>query len=258
MRVRGARESGTAAEAIFRQGWEPHVRVGFPFEVRRAEGDQGERIIEGTASVEGFHGDGILLDPTGFPEAIRDYLEFGLIQSGHRLLPEYTIGRALGADYVAGVGMGLRGMISRAPDVESIWVKIKEELLRAYSLGFFVLDGVYDNVMDVFRATKFAIPEVSVVPSPADRGALFSVSRSFRGGVLDRMRSGDASATLRSFLSEVARADTPEPKPKRRVVHIGHGGGLDEDILAVSAAASAQQHSARAALVRAFAERVRP
>lgn len=238
----------SAAEVIAREGWEPHIRVGFPFKVERQNGNN-ERIIDGTASVDGFMDDGILLDPDGFPEAITDYMEFGLLQSGHRLLPEFTLGRALRAEYLSGVGFNLRAMVSQAPDVESTWIKIEEEILRAYSVGFFILDGYFDPGMDGFRATRFAIPEVSVVPMPRDRGALFSVSRSFQP-IVDRKGRGARDALL-ELLGKVKTDSKPEPK--QRITLDGHG--LDEDILAASVAASTQRHLANASLLRTLVQR---
>lgn len=188
-----------------------HAKRAFGFEIVRAEGDS-RRIIEGTASVDGFAGDGVLLDPEGFGDAIREFMEFGIITSGHRLLPEFTVGRALNVDWQDGVGMGLRAMISEAPDVESVWIKAQEKILRGLSVQFWVLDGEWDEALEAFRATRFLIPETAIVPLPRDRGATFEVGRGWRfargaSGVLgDRKRRG---LFLQGAL-EIGRPETPE------------------------------------------------
>ena len=153
-----------------------HARAIAPFKVVRAPGDdEGEWIIEGTASVDGFRDDGILLEPAYMPTALGGYMEFGLIQASHSMSARETVGKAQQAEFDASAGVFVRAMVSKAePD---IWTKIGEELLRAFSLGFWVTDGEWDPVLEIFRATEYEILEISIVPLPADRGALFQVAR---------------------------------------------------------------------------------
>jgi hypothetical protein len=247
----------TAAETIAQSGYEPHVRVAAPFHIVRAQtlkGEDPERTIEGTASVEGFMGDGVLLDPGGFPEAIRDYMEFGLIQSGHRLTPEFTIGKASDARWTDGVGMTIRGMVSRAPDVESTWIKIEEELLRALSLAFFILDGEWDVGIDAFRATRFVIPEVSVVPLPRDTGARFEVARSFRVPRTELRTLLEEKGRRERFL--FGRPQKRGPATPLRKVAIGHDD-VTEDVLAAAAVGSVHRHLLTQSLLTAVAQRVK-
>jgi hypothetical protein len=264
----------TAAQVIQEAGYEPHVRALMPFQVVRgteypsgegnpAEGlaraGKGQREIVGIASEEGFAGDGIMLDPSGFPEAIGDWLRFGAIQSGHRLAPEHSVGLGLDGGWSAGVGMTIRAMISRAPDVESVWVKIDEGILRALSIGFFVLEGEWDDSigeLGAFRATRFVIPEVSIVRLPADPNALFEVSRSLRlpqGELRERM----SDPALREVLLHGRSVE--EPKKYRTVREAPQGHDVVEEFGAAAAVAlmsSMQQRQRVQGLVRAVAERV--
>ena len=255
----------TAGQEILEAGYEPHVRVRMPFEIMPEEGERAEgerakkkREIVGVASAKNFAGDGLLLDPAGFPAAIADFMEWGAIQSGHRLAPEFSVGLAKDAAW-SEVGMTVRALISHAPDVESTWVKIEEGILRAFSIGFFILEGNWDETIGefgTFVATRFSIVEVSVVRIPADPGATFQVSRALRfTGGLAEMRERLSDPVSRA---EILHGKAPAVPVRRtiQVAHAGHSRSLAEDMIAASAAASAQRHLLVRSLIRAVAERV--
>lgn len=161
---------------------EAHAYRGIEFRIIRQDGEDAgdvERRAEGTASVDGFLGDGILLDPAGWPEALRERADFPIIQSGHRLEPEHTVGGSTSEVWHDGVGLDIQFTFSKAADVDSLWMKAREGYVRGLSVAFWLLDGAWDQAVEAFRATRFLIPEISVVPLPRDRGATFSLTRSW-------------------------------------------------------------------------------
>lgn len=205
--------------------YEPHVRVATPFEVFRQDGlakDKAERIIEGVASVENFHGDGILLEPAYMGTALADWLELGLVSSAHRLQPEFIVGRGLEAAWKDGVGALIRAQISRAADVSSLWTKIEEKFVRMLSLAFLILDGFWDEALEVVRATEYVIPEIAVVARGADPGAFFEVGRSWslpREALRQIFRDRE---TRGEFLRERVFGAPQERKGAEQAPGVGH------------------------------------
>lgn len=144
------------------------------------------REVDGHLQIEGYASsaqdaadrDNDFVEPEAFESAIKHYLDNPILLYMHRMWE--PIGRVVSMTIDKVAGFWIRAMISNAPDVENIRIKIKEQILRAFSIGYLPIDGKVIN--DVFHLTNFELLETSVVTIGSNRYALFDVAKSFRYG----------------------------------------------------------------------------
>lgn len=177
------RSRGVEELLKWKPGDAPHVRVftgdlAIKHDRAAEDGDADfDFFIEGTASVAHFMGDGILLEPAHMPRAFSAYLDTSrLLQASHSMSIRESIGRVI-RGMVSEQGLWIRSGISAAE--ETIRTKIREKILRALSIAFIIQDAVWDEKLEVVRAIKYRIPEISVVSLGEDPGALFVPARQF-------------------------------------------------------------------------------
>jgi HK97 family phage prohead protease len=224
----------TAAAALRDAGYEPDVRVRAA--IMQREEKEGVREIAGIAATDTFSGDGVRLLRSGFDAAIADFMASGgPLQLGHRMTPEASIGTVTEAKFTE-AGMEIRARLSRASDVDPIWTRIQEGILRDFSLGFKVLDGHWDVERDEFAASEFAIIETSVLRFGADPVAKFEVARGWR--------------------ERFPQVKKHQPVARRKVVRLRSTDGRMEEIAAVAASVAASRYLLGRRLLNAVAQRV--
>jgi len=74
-------------------------------------------------------------------------------------------------------GLKLTAKISSAAG--KVYQLIKEGVLKAFSIGFYVKDADYDSATDIFVIKALELLEVSVVSVPANQDSLFDLAKSF-------------------------------------------------------------------------------
>jgi HK97 family phage major capsid protein len=61
---------------------------------------------------------------------------------------------------------------AKTPDVDNVWSKVQDGILRSVSVGYRVneysVDGLHENGLHIYRATDWEPIEVSIAPMPAD------------------------------------------------------------------------------------------
>lgn len=59
-----------------------------------------------------------------------------------------------------------------------LW-KVEQKLVKAFSVGIRILEASWDEVLETFFIKKLELLEISVVPIPANRQSLFSLSKDY-------------------------------------------------------------------------------
>lgn len=163
----------TAPEAI--EPGEFHAKV---IKTATRKAPDGGLFIEGWASTKEVDRDGDIVEPAGFAEAIKYFMENPVLLYMHSMWE--PCGKVVEMTIDPEAGFWIKAYISAANDCEHIRTKIREEILKAFSVGFWPLDGKL--VGDVWHVTKFELWEVSIVSIPANRQALFSVAKALTFG----------------------------------------------------------------------------
>lgn len=145
---------------------------------KRAELD-GHLVIEGWASTKNIDRQNEVVEPEAFVNGIDAFMKNPVIHYQHNT--DMPIGKAIEMSIKDIEGFWIKAMLSKADDVADIVTKIKEGILRAFSIGFRALDK--PEVIDGVRHIKaIELYEVSVVSIPSNREALFSIAKSLQFG----------------------------------------------------------------------------
>lgn len=107
-------------------------------------------------------------------------------------------------------GIFVEASISEAAEQQhSVKTLIKDGVLRSFSVGFKVLDAIYDKAKDTFIIKALELLEISVVSVPMNQNSLFSIRKSFEEDTAyEEFKSKFAEVTTEE---EVTTADTAEP-----------------------------------------------
>ncbi len=175
----------------------------FRFHMKFVESDNGRRMIEGYASTRDLDRTGDVVQPGAFAESLKDYLSNPVVTYMHDW--SNPIGKVIDAR-IDELGLFIRAEISETAD--TVWKLIEEGILRALSIGYEVVDEkLIDGVNQILRLRLY---EVAIVSIPANRRALFSVSKALEvGDDLVEQHSGEPALSdhglceIKTILREV-------------------------------------------------------
>jgi HK97 family phage prohead protease len=147
----------------------------FRFHMKLVESDQGRRQIEGYASTRDLDRMGEIVEPGAFAESLKDFMANPILTYMHDW--SNPIGKVVDAR-IDEVGLFIRAEISET--AQKVWKLIEEGILRAFSIGYEVVEErPLDGVNHILRLRLY---EVAVVSIPANRRALFSVTKALEVG----------------------------------------------------------------------------
>lgn len=138
--------------------------------------DPETRLIEGYASTGDLDSHGEIIHPEAFEGAVDEYMRNAILLYQHRWR-EDPIGK-VNYSHIDEKGLFVKAQISET--AEKQWKLIQEGILQAFSIGFDIVEE--DRIDGVWHILKVRLYEVSVVSLPANRHALFSVTKALRDG----------------------------------------------------------------------------
>lgn len=147
----------------------------FRFHMKLVESDKSRRQIEGYASTRDIDRTGEIVEPGAFADSLKDFMANPVLTYMHDW--SNPIGKVTDVR-IDDVGLFIRAEISET--AEKVWKLIEEGILRAFSIGYEVVE---EKVLGgVNHILKLRLYEVAVVSIPANRRALFSVSKALETG----------------------------------------------------------------------------
>lgn len=175
----------------------------FRFHVKFVESDRDRRLIEGYASTRDLDRTGDVVQPGAFEESLREFLANPVVTYMHDW--SNPIGKVIDAR-IDEVGLFIRAEISETAD--RVWKLIEEGILRAFSIGYEVVDEkVIEGLNHILRLRLY---EVAIVSIPANRRALFSVSKALEAGDdLVERQSADVSSEKNRYRRSCEHAAEP-------------------------------------------------
>jgi len=115
-------------------------------------------------------------------------------------------------------GLYIKAKISKAAG--KTYELIKEGILKAFSIGFRVLDADYDSATDLFVIKDLELYEVSVVSIPANQDSLFSVAKQLeeiKKEYKQEFISKQSASVTDVNIDEGKEVITPDPSDKKSV-----------------------------------------
>ena len=134
--------------------------------------EDGKVKISGYASTNDKDRAGDVILPTAWKSGIGNYLKNPILLFNHNY--DRPIGKATNIHF-DDKGLQIDGEIIEAEAANLI----KNDVLKAFSVGFMVKDADYDSKTDIFVIKEAELYEISVVSVPCNQDAVFSVSKSF-------------------------------------------------------------------------------
>ena len=170
----------------------------FRFHMKLVESDSANRQIEGYASTRDLDRTGEIIEPGAFADSLKDFMANPVLTYMHDW--SNPIGKVSDAR-IDDVGLFIRAEISET--AQKVWKLIEEGILRAFSIGYEVVEEKI--LAGVNHILKLRLYEVAVVSIPANRRALFSVSKALETGndlVFDSPADGPGSEKPASTSAE--------------------------------------------------------
>jgi len=176
-----------------------------------------EFVVEGMASTTQVDSFKEIVEPDAFRETLPRYKKFPVVLFAHSFA--MPIGKAIKLEIQSG-GLWVRVALSKAAGTaEMVRTQIEEGILKAFSIGFWLEMGdIKEDAKrpGVSRITKLELLEISVVPVPANRGAVFGMAsavkdrlgRSVSAGISGEQARGPlpGHAEVHAVLNEVLRS----------------------------------------------------
>ncbi len=153
----------------------PNMRRKFRFHMKLVESDRSRRQIEGYASTRDLDRTGEIVEPGAFADSLKDFMTNPVLTYMHDW--SNPIGKVIDTR-IDEVGLFIRAEISET--AEKVWKLIEEGILRAFSIGYEVVEEKAINGLN--HIMKLRLYEVAVVSIPANRRALFSVRKALEVG----------------------------------------------------------------------------
>ncbi len=157
--------------------------------LKGAKAAEDDFMIEGFASTGEVDRDDDIVEPKAFEKALDLYMENAVICYMHdwerpigvaTFVKIVKAGESIGGKKSATGGLYIKAYISKAePEIRT---KIKEGVLKAFSIGFQAKNAEWDDTKEVQKITDMELFEVSVVTIPSNRRSLFSMSKAFELG----------------------------------------------------------------------------
>jgi len=129
--------------------------------------DDEERTVEGYATTDSVDIEGDIIDLDATREAVEEYRRWGNVRYMHQA-------HAVGV--VKEMEVDDRGLYVKVKVVDDdCWVKVKEGVLKGFSIGFRILECIWDGIKEVWRITKYLLIEISLVDRPANPDCVYDV-----------------------------------------------------------------------------------
>ena len=166
-----------------------------PMEIVENKGYNDEFIIEGFASTGEIDRDADIVTPNAFKNTLAGYMENPILCYMHNWMD--PIGSVIDArimnpgeehksissnkTYKSPTGgLFIRASISKtAPKIREL---VKENHLKAFSIGFMIKEASFDQQLEVRQIDDIELFEVSVVSIPSNRRSLFSIGKALSFG----------------------------------------------------------------------------
>jgi len=158
----------------------------------------GSCIIEGYANTVDKDRVGDVVLPEAFKNTLETYNKNPVLLFQHNW--EKVIGR-VSECVIDEKGLKIKGIISKAKDVEDVRTKINEGILKTLSIGYNEVVSEYDEAKCAKVIKQLELLEISVVTIPANVEASFTV---VGGGQQEPDESGDKSLSLEGKFEELA------------------------------------------------------
>jgi len=197
------------ADEIKRSFASARPRRTFSFHMKLVESDSARRQIEGYASTRDLDRTGEVVEPGAFADSLTDFMSNPVVTYMHDW--SNPIGKVIDVR-IDEVGLFIRAEISET--AQKVWKLIEEGILRAFSIGYEVIEEkIIDGVNHIITLRLY---EVAVVSIPANRRALFSVSKALEAG---------------SDLVPDRTGDAPQPNSRRQDPEHSEDAALSEEEL---------------------------
>lgn len=140
--------------------------------IKAMDDEEGLLKIEGLASTNAVDRDGDSILPSAWE--LKDFLKNPI------LLEQHDHNKPIGKiTDISVVSNGLHIVAEISATAGKTATLIKEGILKSFSVGFSLLDGVWEEDTDHFSITKASLHEISVVSIPANADAIFSIAKAF-------------------------------------------------------------------------------
>ncbi len=143
--------------------------------------DEEKRIIEGYASTKDIDRMEEIILPKAFERSLPEFMKNAQMFYGHQTGGWNGLGKPIGKWLESKIderGLWVRGKISKATqEAEEVWTLIKEDILKALSVGFIPKKSEYDEDTKIRTWTDLDLLEISVVPIPANPKALIEQAK---------------------------------------------------------------------------------
>lgn len=130
----------------------------------------GALIIEGYANTVDKDRVSDVVLPEAFAETLPRYMENPVLLFQHNW--DIVIGKILSAT-IDEKGLKIKAYISQAADCDDIRTKVKERILRTFSIGYNELDADFNEATKTNVIKKLELLEISIVTIPANTMATF-------------------------------------------------------------------------------------
>ncbi len=152
-------------------------------ELKTIKSDSDDLFIEGFASTKDIDRVDDIVEPTAFKKTLKAFMENPVLMFNHGMgiKGRDVVGKIVESE-IREKGLWVKAFISETE--QELRTKIKEGLFKAFSFGFKILksDMIKQAGKDIRKIAEVELLEVSVVSIPANRRALFSVSKAFEFG----------------------------------------------------------------------------
>jgi len=169
-------------------------------ELKTVKADGDGLFIEGFASTKDIDRVDDIVEPTAFTKTLKAFMQNPVLMFNHGMgiKGRDVVGKIVESE-IREKGLWVKAFISETE--QELRTKIKEGLFKAFSFGFKILksDMIKQAGKDIRKIAEVELLEVSVVSIPANRRALFSVSKAFEFGT-DLIYENDFVEDMRNEL----------------------------------------------------------
>jgi uncharacterized protein len=137
----------------------------------------GNIFIEGWANTVDKDRVGDVVLPSAFADTMKEYMDNPVLLFQHNwdnVVGNVAEFKIIDDENEQVNGLWIKAKISNAKDVEDVRTKIKEGILKTFSIGYNEVDADFDKETNTNLVTKVELLEISVVTIPANPFAKFS------------------------------------------------------------------------------------
>lgn len=172
--------------------------------------DQQPIRITGYANTTQKDRSGDVIIPEAWTSGITNYLKNPIILAYHDHEQPIGVAEAVTID-----GLGLKITAKISPAAEDVYDLIKDGVLRAFSVGFYIKDAEYDSATDIFIIKDVELLEISVVSVPCNQDSLFEMSKDFSNSTeIEEFKKSFTKKTVESTSTKQAIKGDERMDPK--------------------------------------------